>query len=127
MTQIWFDKNWHVHRFHLQEQESKINKFDNIIKGIDWYTQNGPAPGKGQVGTHGGPRCWNSQFHFPRAIAIACSGTKQLHADLKVGDNGAKLFLKLYLLLYAVAVSQNDSNAPHNAECPIFCPETETR
>ena len=84
-----------MYRFHLQEQQDKIDKFANIIKEIKWYTKNGPAPGKGQVGTHGGPRCWNSQFHFPHGIAITCSGMKQLHADLKVSHNEVKAIVKL--------------------------------
>jgi len=44
----------------------------------------GPAPGKGSVGTHGGPRHWTNQYAFPLGLDITANAVKQIHADLRM-------------------------------------------
>ena len=46
--------------------------------------KDGPAPGKGKVGTHGGPRHWTNRIYFPGGLEVTRAATKQLHFDLKV-------------------------------------------
>ena len=58
------DKLKCAYRFYLYEQEQALEKFVCMLEKIIWYSKDGPAPGKGSVGTKGGPRCWNQYFHF---------------------------------------------------------------
>ena len=53
------------------------------VKGIDWYTADGPGPGA--VGTAGmrGPRIWN-YFKFPYGLELAVRSMQQLRPDLEV-------------------------------------------
>ena len=46
--------------------------------------KDGPAPGKGKVGTHGGPRHWTNRLYFPGGLELTRAATKHLHLDLKV-------------------------------------------
>ena len=45
--------------------------------------KDGPAPGKGKVGTNGGPRHWTNYFKWPLGAELTCSATKLLFRDLK--------------------------------------------
>ena len=72
-----------LYRLHLTEQDQILNDMVDEVKGIDWYTADGPGPGK--VGTAGmrGPRIWN-YFKFPYGLELAVRSMQQLRPDLEV-------------------------------------------
>ena len=72
-----------IYRLHLTEQDQILNNMVDEVKGIEWYTADGPGPGA--VGTAGmrGPRIWN-YFKFPYGLELAVRSMQQLRPDLEV-------------------------------------------
>ena len=72
-----------LYRLHLTEQDQILNDMVDEVKGIEWYTADGPGPGA--VGTAGmrGPRIWN-YFKFPYGLELAVRSMQQLRPDLEV-------------------------------------------
>ena len=72
-------------RFHLEEQTHIVDKFVVELKTVDWYSRDGPSPGKWNAK---GPRLWTNLLYFPGGAALTVSATKQLHKDNKVSKTG---------------------------------------
>ena len=94
--------------------------------------KDGPAPGKGKVGTHGGPRHWTNRLYFPGGLELTRAATKQQHLDLKVciilhkscGHSSSRVDIEFgpkLIFTSKMAISGGQDNYSHRISTKLLC------